>query len=960
MSRSLLGRALNLVHQAASAPVPAPTDGELLRDYVAGPAPAVFDQIVRRHGPTVLGVCRRVLGHHQDAEDAFQATFIILARNAGSVRSEESLAGWLHGVAYRTAMRAKRDAARRRRNERLAPTVRSGPPDRELDWREVQAVLDEEVERLPAVFRDAFVLCVLRGLARADAARELGVTDGTVSSRLARARKLLQAALGRRGVTLTGVLTALALTGSARAAVPKALTRAATQLAAGGHETSGSILDLVEGVTRTMFTAKTGPAVALTLLLSLLGVGAGVYHLRANAGPLGDEKPVGQKPLTPTPPPTPGAPPGYDEGPPVVLAGRVLDPSGEPVNGAKVTVWTAGKTGPQVKTGADGRFRLTLKADGVNARTKLVASADGCAPDWADVESVAKGDDRTMRLAKDDVPIQGQILDLEGKPVANGTVRVLDLQKPTGSSDLGAWVDFMRRANAGVSKPTPLATFTSPPIPGVTPVALTGSPPVAALGLTATSTTTDKEGRFRLNGAGRERAVRVEVGGKGIEPTGLTLMTRTGRDEGLPGDIHHATFKHTVGPSKPVVGTVRDKTTGKPLAGVEVSAPSAHSSRATPDAEGRYRLDGHGKVKDYWVLAGGGRYFRLLRQGADTPGAEPVAIDFVLERGVVVRGRLTDKATGKPITGTVRYLAAEENPALKHTTFGTALDESMIEVVTEPDGTFEILTLPGAGWLCVRADAADRYVGAEVEGKVLNSSIFTLRGVPRGVSPALFNAVAGFDVPEKSETFSVGDLALERGRHVKGRVKDWVAGTVVIGAGPVLGRGVPLARIVEGGPSLMTPMESDEFTVRGLNPRTGRTLVLLHPEKKLGKVLKVAGDAPGPVDARLEPLGTLVGRVVDAAGKPRAGVRVWAQPLASPAAVKDLTWEFHMAFARVLRVGQTTDPEGRFRIEGLLPGLKYDVALVEGESALYLGEGLTIESGRAKDLGDRDPTKEKP
>src|SRR5262249_39634365 len=143
-----------------------------------------FAALVRRHGPMVLGVCRNVLRHAQDAEDAFQATFLILARKAGTIRRREALVGWLHGVAYRMAMSAKRNAARRRLHEQKAKPASNGDPVWETAWREVQTLLDEEIQRLPQTYRATFILCCLENKSAAEAGRLLGVKAGTVWSRL--------------------------------------------------------------------------------------------------------------------------------------------------------------------------------------------------------------------------------------------------------------------------------------------------------------------------------------------------------------------------------------------------------------------------------------------------------------------------------------------------------------------------------------------------------------------------------------------------------------------------------------------------------------------------------------------------------------------------------------------------------------------------------------------------------
>src|SRR5262249_48245706 len=164
------------------------------------------------------------VGTAHDAEDAFQATFLVLAQRAASVRKQESLAGWLHGVAHRMANHAKRAAARRHRHESRAG--QATPPDPALGaaWREVQALLDEEIAGLPDSLRGPFVLCCLESHSRAEAAQILGLREATLGMRLSRARKLLQERLARRGVSLAAVLAAAALgANAALAAVPRSL-----------------------------------------------------------------------------------------------------------------------------------------------------------------------------------------------------------------------------------------------------------------------------------------------------------------------------------------------------------------------------------------------------------------------------------------------------------------------------------------------------------------------------------------------------------------------------------------------------------------------------------------------------------------------------------------------------------------------------------------------------------------
>src|SRR5688572_18491544 len=150
-------------------------DRELLRRVAAGADEAAFRVVAERHGPMVFGVCARLLGNRHDAEDALQATFLVLARRAGSVRQSESLASWLHGVARRVALRLRRADRRRTAREQAAAAPDAHAPADSLAWAEVRAGLDEELGRLPVAYREVLVLCYLEGLTRDEAGQRLGI-----------------------------------------------------------------------------------------------------------------------------------------------------------------------------------------------------------------------------------------------------------------------------------------------------------------------------------------------------------------------------------------------------------------------------------------------------------------------------------------------------------------------------------------------------------------------------------------------------------------------------------------------------------------------------------------------------------------------------------------------------------------------------------------------------------------
>jgi RNA polymerase sigma factor (sigma-70 family) len=267
------------------------TDGELLRAFVSSNDQPSFAQVVKRHGPMVLSVCRRVLHQEQDAEDAFQATFLLLARKASAIRKQESLGSWLHGVAYHMATDARKAAARRRRRETEATSSRqASDPARAAAWREVQAILDEEVARLPAVYREPFVLCCLEGRSCAEAAERLGHKEGTVWSRVARARQRLQQRLARRGVCLTTALGAAAVAGNtALSAVPPALLGGTIEAAARLATDPGLLGALVSPRVAALLKAGAratllGRVKALTPLLLIVGLAAGLGFAAARPG----------------------------------------------------------------------------------------------------------------------------------------------------------------------------------------------------------------------------------------------------------------------------------------------------------------------------------------------------------------------------------------------------------------------------------------------------------------------------------------------------------------------------------------------------------------------------------------------------------------------------------------------------------------------------------------------------
>jgi RNA polymerase sigma factor (sigma-70 family) len=263
------------------------TDAELMARFIADRDADAFALLVRRHGPMVHGVCRRVLRNGADADDAFQATFLLLARRARSIQRPRLLGNWLYGVAYRTALEARRAAAVRKARERRAAEMKhSSAREPSAATPDLAEILDRELAALPDVYRTAVVLCDLEGLSRKDAAERLGWSEGTLSGRLFRARSLLAARLARLGLAVPAAGLGVAATASA--AVPSALTestiRIGTLIAAGEAVAiaAAPVAALTEGVMKAMLLTKL-KGLATVVVVSCAVLATSVAGWRANA-----------------------------------------------------------------------------------------------------------------------------------------------------------------------------------------------------------------------------------------------------------------------------------------------------------------------------------------------------------------------------------------------------------------------------------------------------------------------------------------------------------------------------------------------------------------------------------------------------------------------------------------------------------------------------------------------------
>src|SRR5262245_31289310 len=323
---------------------PAVSDRELLRRFTEDGDQSAFAALVRRHGAMVLGACRRLLPSGQDAEDAFQATFLVLVQKAKSQLWQPSIAGWLYDTARKVARNVRLSAQRRARREGRAAVPEAVTPVDRLSGRELLGALDEELNRLPGRYREPLVLCYLEGLTRDEAASRLAVPVATLKSQLERGRKRLGEALTARGCALGAGLLALAATSPAAGGPSPAFVPMILRAALGGAEPS--VAALAQGAF-PMIPGKRA-VFGLALLVGLIGAGLGARQLSAAK----EDKPPSR---------TASGVPGQVDGK-TTISGRVLDPAGKPVADAVVYLVRGQARRPQARleriaaTNAAGRF----------------------------------------------------------------------------------------------------------------------------------------------------------------------------------------------------------------------------------------------------------------------------------------------------------------------------------------------------------------------------------------------------------------------------------------------------------------------------------------------------------------------------------------------------------------------------------------------------------------------------
>jgi RNA polymerase sigma factor (sigma-70 family) len=740
-------------------------DAELLERFISVRDERAFAALVDRHGPLVLQVCRRILGDVHDAEDAFQATFLVLARKATRVRRRQALPAWLHGVARRVALKALSVKARRFREDRplAAPAADPRPdPPSELLARELLAIVDEEIQRLPQACRLPLILCCLEGRSLEEAARQLGWTRGSVKGHLERGRARLHQRLVRRGLTLSAALTAAEVSkGEAAAAIVArlaaatvrgALAFAARQPAATGGASTAAVA-LAGQTLKDMAVAKLQLASALLLVSVLLTTG----WMMLRAGPKPDpEQPVPDRFAS-----LAGSPLGElprDPDTPIEVSGRVLNPQGRPIAGAKLYVgFSAQSTAPEVRfqpmayplrttSGTEGQFRFKFKQSELDAawldhsRPAVIAVAQDYGPGWAVIQGAPADRQLSLKLAED-FPIEGRIHRGGQQSVAGTRVRVWEIAE--GSE--GAFSQVFQGQGC-------LATGKGCRGP------LPEQPPFVP---------TSDDGRFRLTGLGRDRVVTLVLDGPDVERTFVWAATRPRPEARSPEQLSLARFDYSAPAlSRRLRGVVRDKATGRPVAGVKVSVrPSnvlgLNNTSSFTDNVGRYEI----LVSPWpagWIVEAqpedGQPYFAasvfvpddsgLPVLGASTLGSlaspqgqgsflaanalfparvdisatDAIVVDFDLMSGMRLHGRVMDQSTGKPpMRARVEYYPLFPNPHSSKITNGPEAAAS--SCLVQPDGSYSLVVLPGPGVVCATASPRKWYAAATVDEKELTTQL---------------------------------------------------------------------------------------------------------------------------------------------------------------------------------------------------------------------------------------------
>jgi beta-lactamase regulating signal transducer with metallopeptidase domain/protocatechuate 3,4-dioxygenase beta subunit len=657
----------------------------------------------------------------------------------------------------------------------------------------------------------------------------------------------------------------------------------------------------------------------------------------------------------------------------IVFQGRVLDPGGKPFAGARISVGDYWETddGKQAAiratSGADGRFRFVMERSHFERShnrviepwndVRLVAVVPGFGLGLSDSKEPDANRDVTLRLVRDDVPIAGRLIDSRGRPVSDAVLRVWSI-KAAVDGNLDPWLRAIREGKEPGyvvdQKHLPVQVYLGDEDRRMAPAR------------------TDREGRFRIVGVGRDRLAELKLDGPSVRAAFFTAMTHQGEAIRLHDNpatsitsfvtYHGASPTLTAAPGRNVEGTVRSLETGEPVVGALVTGLNRRIGGSIRVLQTRTDRAGHFRLEGLPVDPGGDvavypkepPYLGTLIKLKDRPAAELIVLDMRLRHGIELHGKVTDKATGNPVRAIVRYTPNADNPEIGRTPGYRELSEDgsyATWVETKSDGSFRLPGLPGRGAVVV-GDAGWRYPGLDRLEMARFRSMSTL--------PSFGDVQAYRQITvEQGSPPGPLEFALDGGVSV--------AGTVLDPEGKPASGALIFGEYHQGGWS--TRANSAEFTVYGLRPgpppslgtlmalrspealspfiqrESPRTVVLLHEDRHLAAALPVRSTDMGPIKARLVPMATLTGRFVSPDGQPLpdAGFQIYY-----------LGFDLINDYIYLPQFVRSADSQGRFRIENVAPGLRIRIRPMNGRG-IAPDQELTLPAfapGEVRDLGN--------
>jgi RNA polymerase sigma factor (sigma-70 family) len=908
-----------------------------------------FTALVQRHGPMVRRVCRRMLWGSADADDAFQAVFLVLARKAGAVRRVERLKPWLYAVAVRTAKEARRRAARRQAREGGTMDESKAMSKPDPGKSELVSLVDEEISRLPSRYREAVLLCELEGVSRQDAARQLGLPEGTLSSRLARGRTLLRSRLTRRGVVLGAGLIATLIPEPATAALPEPLAESTVHLAlkfAAGGAPAGVVPTAVSSLAERVLEMLSVAKVKLILLATVTLGGAAC--LTAGLAWAIASKRGGQPAATPPAAAIAGAPreESTKKGPPrpARVHGVVVDEAGRPVAGALVQADPFTPREARGTTGADGWFSIEIPRHQIDGMAILARSAEGNRLGYFQYDynlTVLAAQSPARLVLKPGREVVVRVTSSSRAPVpdaaveAAGNFAVLADGKtgPDGSARLiipaegkvqcvfalksGVGFDYAEYGQIdGKSRSQGGAPAAS--LPGSIELALDGV-------RTARIRAVDRDGKPISGAAFHVWLVHKEGRRTEVNIPSRVLAVTTAADgvanfdwlppskdllQFWPIDDRYAQRRVVVeqGQTTPVstrlirTEVIRGRVTrpdGAPAPGIQIRAYGSGQGidngqgRALTADDGSYEMS-LGPSEAYAVYvddkdwAAPSRLDVVVREGKPVEG-----VDFKLARGTILRGTVTVGAAGRIVPS--QYIWVDESGAEAPDEFRAPGDRYAHQVLRQ----FGVMT-----------DAVGRY------SIRVGPGTYTLMGPPRTTNEK---------ITVKDEAEIVRDFRMPRpekgsltGRVVQTGARDMgVAGAMVEG--------------IAANSSAATFAATSDAEGRFKTERSLDPLVIFakSPDGSLGAIVEVGAEDPEVVIA-LSPTATATGLLLDEQGK--------------PAANQQLYWGRRVYLDEDKRVSTEcfapkveTDKAGKFSLASLVVGQEYKISVQRENKYLMAG-----------------------